>query len=262
MRYIPALAFGILSLGAAPLTAQDLPPGLESAQLLPGWTDAQGNRIAALELRLKPGWKTYWRSPGDSGLPPSFDWQGSRNLAGVTFHWPAPEAIRSGDELTLGYHDLLVLPFTARPADPDQPVTLDATVDFGLCERICVPAHVTLQAAQPEGEPDPRIEAALARVPRPVAQRPACELTEIRDGVRLSALLPQTGPDVAAMEVTGQPEIWVSSPILTSETGGTRAVADFVPPSAQPFALDADDVRITLVGPDGAVEMQGCDPQG
>ncbi|MFX4601211.1 protein-disulfide reductase DsbD domain-containing protein, partial [Acinetobacter baumannii] len=43
-----------------------------------------------LELRLEPGWKTYWRSPGDAGFAPRLDWSGSGNLAGATLSYPAP----------------------------------------------------------------------------------------------------------------------------------------------------------------------------
>ena len=73
MRY--ALILSLLT--ALPAAAQDLPQGLEAARFLPGWTDAEGRRVAALELVLEPGWKTYWRSPGDAGLAPVFDWKGN-----------------------------------------------------------------------------------------------------------------------------------------------------------------------------------------
>lgn len=255
----PALA---LILAALPAMGQDLPPGLQSARLLPGWIDAEGNRISALELRLEPGWKTYWRSPGDSGLPPSFDWEGSDNLADVTFHWPAPEAIWSGDELTLGYHDLLVLPFTVRPIDPARPVTLDTAVDFGLCEKICVPAHIALQAPAPEDAPSPLIEQALAQVPSRLSVSPACQMRDIDDGVQLSVQLPGQEAEVAAMELVDRPEVWVSAASLEPAGNEIRATADFVPPSGAPFDLDTTQVRITLIGPNGAVEMLGCDPQG
>jgi suppressor for copper-sensitivity B len=43
-----------------------------------------------VELRVKPGWKTYWRSPGDAGLPPTLDWSGSANLREATLSFPAP----------------------------------------------------------------------------------------------------------------------------------------------------------------------------
>lgn len=256
------LALPLLAMLLAPALAEPLPPGLQSARLLPGWQDAEGNRIAALDLRLEPGWKTYWRSPGDSGLPPVFDWQGSQNLADVTFHWPAPEAIRSGDDLTLGYHDRLVLPFTARAADPSAPLTLTAQVDLGLCEKICVPVHVRLTAPDPQAAADPVIEAALARVPATRDDRPTCRVSEIADGMRLAVDLAGDAPEVVAIELAGRPEIWVSGTRITPSKGGTTATADLVPPSGAPFDLDADAVRITLIAADGAAEMQGCAPQG
>ena len=141
-RFVLPLA--CLCLTALPLAAQDPTPGLAGVHILPGWTASDGSRIAAIEFRLEPGWKTYWRNPGDSGLPPVFDWSGSGNLAGLDLHWPAPQAILSGDGLALGYHDRLVLPFTARPADPAQPVDLAVSVDFRLCKDICVPAHAAV----------------------------------------------------------------------------------------------------------------------
>ncbi|MDP5307085.1 protein-disulfide reductase DsbD domain-containing protein [Paracoccus spongiarum] len=266
MRHAAAALLGLcLALPAlSAASAETLPPGLDAARLLPGWIDAEGRRVAALELRLKPGWKTYWRSPGDSGLPPVFDWQASRNLRDVEFHWPAPEAIRSGEDTSLGYHDVLVLPFTARPRDPALPLDLAASVDFGLCERICVPGRVSLRAGPAADAPDPRIAEALARVPARVAARPACRLDEIADGMRLEMDLPaaMTGAQVVAVELPDRPEVWVSSAALRDEDGTTIASADFVPPEAKPFDLDADGLRITLVGASGAVEMRGCAPQG
>lgn len=245
-----------------PAAAQQLPPGVQSARLLPGWTDADGNRISALELRLEPGWKTYWRNPGDSGLPPSFDWQESDNLAKVRFHWPAPEAIRSGDELTLGYHDLLVLPFTAEPTDPARPIDLAASIDLGVCEKICVPAHFELQAPAAGENPDPQIETALARAPEPLSVQPSCTRQDIADGIQLSVLLPRQKIDVAAMELEDRPDIWVSTATLEPAGNDTRATADFVPPSGEAFDLDVSGLRITLIGEDGTVEMRGCDLQG
>ena len=248
------LPVALMCLSALPTLAQDLPPGLNSARLLPGWTDEQGNRIAALELDMQPGWKTYWRNPGDSGLPPHFDWQGSENLGDVTFHWPAPEAITSGDEVTLGYHDRLILPFTVTPAKAGQPIDLQATVDLGLCERICVPAHLDLTAMAAAKEPDPRITAALDSQPQKGDGPVSCRAEPIEDGVRLRVDLSGRAARVAAMELVGQPEVWVS----LAEISDGAAVSDFVPPSGKPFDLRTDQVRITLIGDSGAEELTGC----
>lgn len=239
-------------------SADEFPPGIRSARLLPGWTDNDGNRISAFELQLEPGWKTYWRKPGDSGLPPEFDWQESTNLAAIALHWPAPEAIVSGDETTLGYHDLLVLPFTARPKDPASPVELAAAVEFGVCEKICVPAYLELQAPAPGETPTPEITHALEKMPRPSSVRPVCTTRNIDDGTQLSVLLPTAQIELAAMELQGRPDVWVSSAQLEPEAEGTRATADFVPPSGKPFDLDPSHLLITVISPDGATEIQGC----
>ncbi|MFD2440837.1 protein-disulfide reductase DsbD domain-containing protein [Paracoccus kondratievae] len=108
----------LLFLTVAPAMAQDLPPGLVSAEMMPGWVTPEGNRITALHLRLEPGWKTYWRSPGDAGVPPRFDWAGSQNLGEVRLLWPRPEVIESEGERTLGYREELILPIEITPPAP------------------------------------------------------------------------------------------------------------------------------------------------
>lgn len=254
------LALSLIPLAAS---AETLPPGLLGARLLPGWTDAEGNRIAALELRLEPGWKTYWRSPGDSGIPPSFDWQGSENIGEVRFHWPAPEVIDSGGVRSFGFHDGLILPFEVVPAVADQPVGLTATIDLGVCDNICVPVHLSLTAGAAGDQPDPVIEAALAAQPATGDRRPACLIAEIKDGLRLD--LTVTDEDwirAIAVELPEQPEIWVEVPDLTHGDGGLSGSAEMVPPDGKPFDLDAGAVLFTLIGDRQAVQMRGCDVTG
>ena len=259
----PGIALVFLILAAGPALAEPLPPGLAGARLLPGWVQPDGSRIAAVELDLLPGWKTYWRSPGDSGLPPSFDWGGSSNLAGVTFHWPAPEAIQSGDSLTMGYHGKLVLPFTATPGDPAKPVELQAQMDFGLCESVCVPAHVALSADAPQTTPDPIIQNALDRVPTATEGKPACKLVEVSDGMQVRLTLPDNDITLAALELSAPKDVWVSGTVIEQSEGVATAVADFVPPSGKPFPLDPAQVRLTMIdsSEDGAQEFLGCTPE-
>ena len=56
-----------------------------------------------VEVRLDEGWKTYWRSPGDAGIPPHVDWEGSANLSEAEFGWPAPVRFNYYDLETFGY---------------------------------------------------------------------------------------------------------------------------------------------------------------
>lgn len=257
-----ALALLLIPL-ATPVLAEPaaLPPGLVGAQLLPGWTDEDGHRIAALELLLEPGWKTYWRSPGDTGIAPSFDWEGSRNIGSVEFHWPAPELIDSGGSRSFGFHDRLLLPFEVVPADRDQPVELTAIVDFGLCENICVPANLSLTAPPADSQPDLAIQAALATQPQDSDEKPACTLSEIEDGMQIALTLADaTGVKAVAIELPRRPEVWVSVPATAPDAeGGLTATADLVPPEGKPFDLDPSQLLITLIGDRPAVQMRGCD---
>ena len=243
--------------------AQDVPPpGLASAELMAGWVTPQGHRMTALRLRLEPGWKTYWRSPGDAGVPPRFDWGQSQNLGRVDLHWPRPEAFESGGERTLGYHDELVLPIEVAPQDPARPVDLHARVDFGLCDDICVPAEVALRAPPPGPGPDPVIQAALERMPDQAPDQPPCRIEPIADGMRVTARFDATAPEVA-MELEGEPggaPVWVSQPELSRQGDILTAEADFVAETGKPFALDPADLRLTLIAPDTALEYRGCTP--
>lgn len=258
LMLLPLPALAQVDAPASPVT--ELPPGLTSAELLPGWTTPEGHRMTALRLQLEPGWKTYWRSPGDAGVPPRFDWSGSQNLGKVELHWPRPEAIESGGERSLGYHNTLVLPIEIVPAHPGQPVTVKAEVDFGLCDSICVPAQVDLLAPAPADAPDPVIEDALALTPFPASDHPACKVEEISDGMRVTARFDADAPE-AAMELDDS-RIWVSQPELSRQDGQLVAVADFVSESGKPFPLDPAQLRMTLIAPDHAVEYLGCHPEG
>lgn len=242
---------------AAPAGAQDY-PGLVSARLLPGWVEADGTRMAALEIVLEPGWKTYWRSPGETGIPPEFDWQGA--MGPVSVHWPAPEVFHTAGMRSIGYSDRLVLPFSVAPTAAGPAGALAAQVSFGLCHDVCVPVTVPLAAQAAGAEPDPVIEAALAAQPAtvaPVGLR--CEVAEAADGLRITAHLPQGAGEVVAE--LADPDIWLSEPELSDAGGGRVASFDAVAPDGKPFPLRGEDIRITLLGAQ-PVEFTACPLSG
>ncbi|WP_225026766.1 protein-disulfide reductase DsbD domain-containing protein [Xinfangfangia pollutisoli] len=248
--------------GPAAATTQD---DVLEAAVLTGWQTPDGTQMTALRLRLAPGWKTYWRSPGDAGIPPEFDWSGSRNLKAVQIHWPAPSVFHTAGFTTIGYHDELVLPVEIRPRDPSRPVDLEVTVDLGICRDICLPASLHLTARiDPPGAPDASIRAALAA--RPKTGREAglaaisCGVEPIADGLRLTATLTlpqQGGVETVAIE-TADRRVWVSEAEALRKGGTLKAVAELVPPHAAPFALDRSGVTVTVISDKGAMEVTGC----
>jgi suppressor for copper-sensitivity B len=112
--------------------------------------DAETVRLG-LQFDLKPGWKVYWRSPGDAGYPPSIDWAGSDNLAGADIEWPVPHRFELFGIQTAGYDKQVVLPITARLTQPGQTLQLAAYVDYLICSEICIPGTANLALTLPGG---------------------------------------------------------------------------------------------------------------
>lgn len=253
-----------LTLTTAPALAEEapapLPPGLQGVEVLQGWRTPEGGRVAALRIALDPGWKTYWRVPGDVGVPPMLDFSGSGNLAHMEVIWPAPEVFDQDGARTVGYHDSVVLPLEITPADPSKPVRLDADLEIGICHDICVPVQIEVDAdLEGPGAPDAEIAAALRAEPTPRSGLARCALEPIRDGMRVNAAidLPAAPGEVAMFELRSTP-MWVSETEMGRDGQTMFASAEFVPESGKPFDLDPNDLRITVLSTAGAIEIDGC----
>lgn len=260
---LAALPFAAMPIAAlARDTSQDQ---VLKASVLDGWTTAQGTRMAALRLDLAPGWKTYWRSPGSAGIPPQFNWSGSENLKSVRIHWPAPSVFHTNGMQSIGYKEQLVLPVELIPKDPTRPIRLEVSLDMGICRDICLPAEVELNAGlMMPGTRDPLIDAALARQPKTGKEAGlssiTCAVEPIADGLRLTATIavPVQGKAETVAIETADRTIWVSQAVSSRQGKVLTAVADLVPPTGQPFALDRSGVTVTVISDSGAVELRGC----
>lgn len=258
----PALLV-VLALTATPALAAPLPTGIRDARLAEGWVEADGSRLGALVVELEPGWKTYWRSPGDGGVPPLLDWTGSQNLGAVTIEWPAPEVFETQGLTTLGYHDRMVLPLRMAVPDGGQPVAVRLRADLGICRDICVPVALELAADWPaaadEGADAALIRAALDARPAPGPAPALCTLTPIKDGLTLTARFDPAPAGVAQAAVeSDQTGIWASPATLRAEGEALIVTADLVPAESRPFEADTGALRFTLLGDRAALEAQGC----
>jgi DsbC/DsbD-like thiol-disulfide interchange protein len=166
------------SLGASAVRAQDASAwdkeAHAEARLIAGSvikTSGASVVRAGIEIRLDPGWKTYWRQPGDSGVPPAFDFGGSENVNAVKVLWPAPERFPDGaGGNSIGYIGRIVLPLSVAPKDIAKPSTVHLKLSYAICGNLCVPAEATLELAlSGDGAEEAAIEKADMRVPRQVA---------------------------------------------------------------------------------------------
>jgi suppressor for copper-sensitivity B len=167
-----------LSAGPAEAAAGDWASNPHGAARLISAVEATGSGTrldVGLQLRLTPGWHTYWRTPGDAGVAPTIDWQGSENLTSAAVAWPAPQRLPPAAGLeTVGYEDEVVLPLAVTLAQPGAPLRLHAEVDYASCKDVCIPYHASLDLFLPTGLALPGPEATLvamarARVPGDLA---------------------------------------------------------------------------------------------
>jgi DsbC/DsbD-like thiol-disulfide interchange protein len=173
-QWVTATTLTVLALGATTARAADASiwdGDAHSAMRLVAGTAGGADRTsmrAGIELRLAAGWKTYWRYPGDSGVPPRFDFSKSTNVKSVTVRWPAPHRFSDESGASIGYKDGVLLPLEIVPANPRQPITLRATVEYAICEKLCVPAAGSAALGLGGASSfDAAISAAQARVPKP-----------------------------------------------------------------------------------------------
>jgi DsbC/DsbD-like thiol-disulfide interchange protein len=216
---------------------------------------------AGIDVRLAPGWKTYWRYPGDSGIPPRFDFSKSRNVKSVTVRWPAPERLAEETGTSIGYKHDLIFPLDVVPEDRGKPVTLLLAIDYGVCEKICMPvdAKAELVITGKPTEHDQRIAAADARVPKlaAIGQNGALSIRAVtREGSRILV-------DVAA-PAGAMPELFAEGPTQDWALPVPSAIAgapadqqrfsfelDGLPPNTKP---DGATLLLTAVAGDHAIE--------
>lgn len=233
-------------------------------EVLPGWQTPNGHQMAGLRITLAPGWKTYWRAPGDAGIPPQVNFGESQNVASARFVWPTPQVFDQNGMRSIGYHDQVVIPLDIAPAG-DGPMRLTGEIEIGVCEEICVPMRLDFDAALPaDGPRDPAIVAAL--VHRPMNSDEAgvttatCDISPTDNGLSVTATLnmPSAGGQEVVVIETADPEIWVSEADVKRDGQVLTATADLVHMVQDGFALDRAGLRFTVLGSAHAVDIRGC----
>ena len=212
--------------------------------------DASGNALLGVTIRLQDDWKTYWREPWESGLPPLLDWSGSSNLKSAQALWPAPERFDDPGGSYLGYQDELVLPIALQAENKDQPVRAELLLRYAVCREICIPLEERLTwVLSPAGDrvvqdasAQARLEAALEKVP--TAQSEKAQLVDARlNGDALEVqLITQEPLDKAFLLVEEPaPYLFGRERLLESIAEGDSVVARYSLPLLQ--AETAEEMR-------------------
>jgi DsbC/DsbD-like thiol-disulfide interchange protein len=228
-------------------------------------TPADGGKLMAfVEIALEPGWKTYWRSPGDAGLPPSIDWAKSGNVASAEVLYPAPRLFTDKSGHTIGYEGTLFLPIALTPKSPGEPVSLAVEARYGICKDICVPIEAELKLDIPAGETALAPAAALIaldRVPRPQASLVDGDPVVVRAEVQVAGDAPKVVVEARFPAGDAQRVVYLEAsngqflPIPAKVSEGADGLAVFEAPLGADVDLKAlmgATLTATLVGETGA----------
>jgi suppressor for copper-sensitivity B len=222
---------------------------------------------AGIEISLPPGWHTYWRTPGDAGIPPTIAWTGSGNLARADIAWPAPRRLPPLDGMeTVGYEGRVVLPVAVTLATPGAALHLHAEVDYAACKDVCIPYHASLDLTLPPGLAAPGPEAALIAAARAeVPEGAGSAGIDLRGAmlaaapggavlaVRLAGLTaPLTAPDLF---VEGPADLSPAAPEVHLADGGRVATLRVLLRGTAPAALAGQTLRLTVVDGTRAAEF-------
>jgi DsbC/DsbD-like thiol-disulfide interchange protein len=174
-------------------------------------------RRAGVQILLEAGWKTYWRYPGDSGVPPRFDFTRSENVKQVMVGWPAPHRFTDGGDTSIGYKGDVTLPLVVVPKDARKPTVLRLDLDYAICEKMCVPASAKVELDLSSGTTqeiaqEAALTAAEASVPKPAAVGDGGPLA-IRSVRREAATpLPRVVVDVAVPDGASDVDLFAEGP--------------------------------------------------
>jgi DsbC/DsbD-like thiol-disulfide interchange protein len=156
-----------------------------------------------------------------------------------------------------------VLPISLTPKTSDKPIRLKGTVDIGVCKDICVPLQImvdeTIKANSTAATQ--AIKTALATVPRAGARHVSCDTTLGTRGIQLTvaASLPHLGGAEDAAIETGDPLVWATDPEVSRRGQTLTLKTELIHALSGTFALNRSALRLTLIGTDNAIDIQGCD---
>ena len=240
--------------------------GLKSVDIIRGWRQSDDIHIAAINIKLEDGWKTYWRVPGIGGIAPILNWDKSKNIKNISQIWPTPNIYNEYGLQTIGYKDELLLPLQIQPIDKKQPIHLSITIDFGICSDVCVPIQTSVEERLPErtsiGKKNilDTLEKAILSGNKSPFKIVKCNIVPIKDGFEVNAFFEGlTSFDKDTLGVVEYPvkqNGWINqkASLISSNQLSVHAIVY----NKSIHFIDRSDLTLTIFTKNKAFEFDGC----
>lgn len=240
--------------------------GLKSVDIIRGWRQSDDIHIAAINIKLEDGWKTYWRVPGIGGIAPILNWEKSKNIKNISQIWPTPNIYNEYGLQTIGYKNELLLPLQIQPIDKKQPIHLSITIDFGICSDVCVPIQTSVEERLPErtsiGKKNilDTLEKAILSGKKSPFKIVKCNIVPIKDGFEVNAFFEGlTSFDKDTLGVVEYPvkqNGWINqkASLISSNQLSVHAIVY----NKSIHFIDRSDLTLTIFTKNKAFEFDGC----
>ena len=240
--------------------------GLKSVDIIRGWRQSDDIHIAAINIKLEDGWKTYWRVPGIGGIAPILNWEKSKNIKNISQIWPTPNIYNEYGLQTIGYKDELLLPLQIQPIDKKQPIHLSITIDFGICSDVCVPIQTAVEERLPERTSIGKkkildtLEKAILSGKKSPFKIVKCNIIPIKDGFEVNAFFEGlTSFDKDTLGVVEYPvkqNGWINQ--KASLVSGNQLNVHATVYNKSIHFIDRSDLTLTIFTKNKAFEFNGC----
>lgn len=223
-----------------------------------------------LQLKLQPKWDTYWRTPGDAGLPPDLDFKGSENLKSFTMEYPVPHRLTVSGLDNNVYVGEVTFPLAVTLETPGAPLNLKLKLGLLVCNEICVPEKHELTFSLPAGDAMPSAdaplyEAALEKLPRTVIEGYSFTASRLETDAQKTFLVVEAQ---MAGEPTAAADLFVEhasgtafgKPAITFDAGSGKTVFRIEPHTSdapEKLAKDLATGEITLTFVDKGIGFEG-----
>jgi len=240
--------------------------GLKSVDIIRGWRQSDDIHIAAINIKLEDGWKTYWRVPGIGGIAPILNWEKSKNIKNISQIWPTPNIYNEYGLQTIGYKDELLLPLQIQPIDKKQPIHLSITIDFGICSDVCVPIQTAVEERLPErtsiGKKNilDTLEKAILSGKKSPFKIVKCNIIPIKDGFEVNAffegLVSFDKDTLGVVEYPVKQNGWINqkASLISSNQLSVHAIVY----NKSIHFIDRSDLTLTIFTKNKAFEFDGC----
>lgn len=224
--------------------------------------DTHGNRPAVLQIEPNPGWTTYWREPGDSGIPPSITFAPGSPFGLASLSFPVPKRLDSGDLRDIGYDAAVSLPMVLTGPVSQEAMPLDATVFIGLCRNICIPFQAELaETLSPEAEAGAEETAILTDARARLPESPSADfavsgfaMAEDLKNLRLELVLPKGAGDRPQIMATGPNGYVFTDYTATSAADGRLTVELPIAKLPRKYSIAGKTWQVLVISDERAME--------